>query len=304
MLPRDLRPGSFFDFSDRTKLRLTGADRVRFINGQITNDIGKATENTSIAACVLNVKGKLNAHIFVSVEGDSILIDADAALRDSLAARLERYIIADDVEVEDITDSFAILHVVGTDPISIAVGKRVSVNRFGLPGFDLWIESNKAGEVRAELSKAVPLCDEPCAEQFRIEQGIPRWGRELTEDTIPVEANLESSCIDYEKGCYIGQEVISRMKMSGQRNKSLYGLVAQERNVLVAGMKLRLPGNEAKEAGWITSATWSDRLGKQVALGYVKRPFNQAGAELRALADDLVPVTVKIVDLPFDASRL
>src|SRR5437870_2736381 len=144
MVPRDPRRDSFFDFSDRTKLRLTGADRVRFINGQITNDIGKATESTSIAACVLNVKGKLNAHIFISVEGDSILIDADAVLRDTLAARLERYIIADDVRVEDITDSFAILHVVGADPISIAVRKQVSANRFGLPGFDLWIESDKA----------------------------------------------------------------------------------------------------------------------------------------------------------------
>src|SRR5437660_11882704 len=121
MVPRDPRRDSFFDFSDRTKLRLTGADRVRFINGQITNDIGKATESTSIAACVLNVKGKLNAHIFISVEGDSILLDADAVLRDSLVARLERYIIADAVRAEDITQSFAILHLVAPSSLSSAL---------------------------------------------------------------------------------------------------------------------------------------------------------------------------------------
>jgi folate-binding protein YgfZ len=136
---------------------------------------------------------------------------------------------------------------------------------------------------------------------FRIEQGIPRWGRELTEDTIPVEANLEESCIAYTKGCYIGQEVISRMKMSGQRNKGLYGLVAEEDSELAAGMKLfPTPGRE-KEAGWLTSATWSDRLGKHIGLCYVKRPFNQLGAELHAAAADGPAVTVKIVNLPFRA---
>jgi folate-binding protein YgfZ len=173
-----------------------------------------------------------------------------------------------------------------------------------LPGFDLWIETEESAGVKSELSNSIPLCDQKCAEQFRIEQGIPLWGKELTEDTIPVEANLEASCIDYEKGCYIGQEVISRMKMSGQRNKGLYGLVAGESNALIGGMKLWPIGNDTKEAGWITSVTWSDRLGRHIGLGYVKRPFNQAGTDLRAKADNLEPVMVKIVGLPFDPSAL
>src|SRR6266513_862346 len=89
--------GVFFDFSERTKLRITGSDRVRFLNGQITNNVRKATESTAIEACVLNPKGKLNAHLFLSAAPDCFWIDVDPELREPLRARLERYVIADDV---------------------------------------------------------------------------------------------------------------------------------------------------------------------------------------------------------------
>src|SRR4029434_1331287 len=113
--------------------------------------------------------------------------------------------------------------------------------------------------------------------------GIPRWGCELTEEIIPIEANLEERTIDYEKGCYIGQEVISRIKMSGQTNKRLCGLISLEDVPLQPTMKLAAPSTEEKEVGWITSATHSQRIGKEIALGYVKRGFNSVGAKLDAL---------------------
>ena len=116
----------------------------------------------------------------------------------------------------------------------------------------------------------------------RIERGIPRWGRELTDQIIPTEANLEATSIDYSKGCYIGQEVISRIKMSGQTNKRLRGLVSLSGTPLQPGMRLAATEDESKEAGWITSAMRSARLGKEIALGYVKRGFDAAGdASLR-----------------------
>lgn len=298
MLPRDPRRGALFDLSNRTKLRFTGLDRIRFVNGQITNDIRKATESSALAACVLNAKGKLNAHVFVSLGDDSILMDADVRLRDSLAARLERYIIADDVQLEDVTAQFSILHIVGE--IEKAPAKTISANRFGMPGVDLWVDASQHAEFMSTLSE-IPFCDDACAEVFRIEQGIPIWGRELTEETIPIEANLEESCIDYQKGCYIGQEVISRMKMSGQRNKGLYGLVVDGKTTLADGAKLFASGIDGKEAGWITSAAFSDRLGKSVALGYVKRPFHQPGAELVVQAGGDEPISVGITDLPFES---
>jgi folate-binding Fe-S cluster repair protein YgfZ len=101
----------FLDLSARAKLRVTGADRFRFLNGQITNDLRKASETVAVEACVLNAKGKLNAHIFIGALGETFLIDAEPELRETLRARLERYVIADDVQIEDVTDEFSLFHV-------------------------------------------------------------------------------------------------------------------------------------------------------------------------------------------------
>src|ERR1043165_9323398 len=103
--------GIFLDLSARAKLRVTGTDRFRFLNGQITNDLRKASETNAIEACVLNAKGKINAHIFVAALGETFLIDAERELGEMLRARLERYVIADDVQIEEITDEFALFHV-------------------------------------------------------------------------------------------------------------------------------------------------------------------------------------------------
>src|SRR6266480_2407730 len=101
---------AFFDLSTRVKLCVSGADRLRFLNGQLTNDIRKATETKAVEACVLNAKGKIDAHLFFHTEIDSFLFDADPALQPTIQARLERYIIADDVQVEDVTERFSIFH--------------------------------------------------------------------------------------------------------------------------------------------------------------------------------------------------
>ena len=295
----------FFDLSSRIKLRVTGGDRFRFLNGQLTNDIRKATETKAIEACVLNAKGKMDAHLFAHAEGDSFFLDADAVLQSSLQARLERYVIADDVQIEDASSRLSIFHAIGDAPPKLSVAARiVGIDRFGQSGHDIWSDAAEHGRVAAELGKEFDFCDDKCAEVFRIEQGIPRWGRELTNEIIPVEANLEKRCIDYEKGCYIGQEVISRMKMSGQRNKQLCGLVSLNDSSLADGMKLFSAGAEKKDIGWITSAIRSERLGKEIALGYVKRGFNSVGSKLEAAPTEAGGVLVGIVDLPFNRSSI
>ncbi len=267
--------GTLFDLSRRAKFRITGADRLRYLNGQISNDLRKASETTAIHACVLNAKGKINADVFISVDGESFLLDADAEVRETLPARLERYIIADDVQVEDVTEQFALLHVTGTSEVASAF-RSVNARRFDGDGCDLWLPRDQHQTAMKELSARFTECDESCAEILRIERGIPRWGRELNEEIIPTEANLEADAIDYDKGCYIGQEVISRIKMSGQTNKRLCGLVSD--HAMTANS--RLTSAEGKDAGWITSATWSPALQKHIALGFVKRGFNQVGAKL------------------------
>lgn len=284
-----------FDLSPRIKLRVTGADRVRFLNGQITNDIRKATESVTVEACVLNAKGKLEAHLFVHQDGESFVIDANPALQPVLQPRLERYVIADDVNIEDVSSQLSIVHVIGQQPAVDGSCKILSGDRFGAAGFDIWCAAAEHDQIIAALSADFRLCDSDCAEQLRIEQGIPRWGRELTPEIIPVEANLERRCIDYEKGCYIGQETISRMKMSGQRNKQLCGLVSLSGETLTADARL-FGGPEGKDAGWITSIAEKD--GRNVGLGYVKRGFNAVGTKLQA-GTGVERVPVEVVELPF-----
>jgi folate-binding protein YgfZ len=301
MMPRfNPESGALFDLSSRVKLRIGGADAPRFLNGQITNDLRKAAATAAIQASVLNAKGKVNANVFVSIDGDSFLLDADPELRDDLPLRLEKYIIADEVQIEDVSDRFALFHVTaGVAPV-VQLGRIAQANRFGCSGWDIWAERAEQESTGRELSAAFVLCDEECAEVFRIERGIPRWGRELTDQIIPTEANMEASSIDYSKGCYIGQEVISRIKMSGQTNKRLCGLISPTSAPLRAGMRLVSPEVDQKEIGWITSAARSPRLQKEIALGFVKRGFNAVGSRLFALSPnnaDRLPI--EIVGLPF-----
>ena len=297
-------PSAFFDFSARVKLRVTGSDCLRFLNGQLTNDVRKLTDSSAMEACVLNAKGKMNAHVFLRATADSLFLDADPQLRESLQPRLERYIIADDVRIEDVSGQFSIFHVLSSNAIAWPKqSKIISASRFTESGRDIWVDAAQHGELFQQLSEEFSFCDADCAEVFRVEQGIPRWGHELTEEIIPIEANLEERTIDYEKGCYIGQETISRMKMSGQRNKKLCGLVSLHDAPLVPGMKLFPAGAERKEIGWITSAARSDRLQKEIALGYIKRGFNLATSQVNALAAESpfgsAAVRAEIVDLPF-----
>jgi folate-binding protein YgfZ len=298
----DFRPeqGALFDLSARAKLRLRGADRLRYLNGQISNDARKASDAAAIQACVLTAKGKINADVFVATDGDSFLLDTDAEMREALAARLERYIIADDVQIEDVTEQFALFHVTRDQPPTAPTGARsVRASRFGCAGTDIWIDFTRHDEVLAEFAERFPPCDDKCAETFRIERGVPRWGRELTDEIIPTEANLEAVAIDYAKGCYIGQEVISRIKMSGQTNKRLCGLVAISDERMAAGMRL-LDETEGRDVGWITSVAASARVGRQIGLAFIKRGYQDIGSKLDAARPDgSGRVGVEVAALPF-----
>ena len=288
-----------FDLSERLKLRMTGSDRVRFLNGQVTNDVRKANANLSMPACVLNTKGKIDGFVFVSAGAEELFIDADGAQCETLVQRLERYLIADDVTIEDVTEKFALFHVAGeTAPILPNEMDWRRAKRFGTSGWDLVVAMAEHDSVLQLLSAKDSLWDAERAERWRIEQGVPRWGYELTAQIIPVEANLAGEAIDYGKGCYIGQEVISRMKMSGQMNKRLCGLVSLDGSPLAPGTRLLSPDDE-KDTGWITSATRSDRLGKEIALGYVKRGWNDVGAQLTARDPAGGTSNVTVVKLPF-----
>jgi len=243
---------------------------------------------------VLNAKGHLDAHLFLFATPNDIWIDADEKLREQLRFRLERYIIADDVVIEDVTDQFALFHVLAeSEPKTAGAKFCPRSRRLGSQGWDLWVESAGAEKTRNVLAADYRAIDESEWEVLRVENGIPRWGRELTPEIIPPEANLQARAIDYEKGCYIGQEVISRMKMSGQTRQRLCGVTSEK--ALAPGKELHA---ETKMVGHVTSAVFSERLNAHIALAIIKRGYTETGTSLITLVDDR-PINVKVVALPF-----
>jgi tRNA-modifying protein YgfZ len=287
----------FFNLSRRTKLCVTGADRVRFLNGQTSNDVRKAGAEATQESCVLNAKGHLDAYIWLFATTNEIWIDADESLREQLPARLERYIIADDVVVQDVSEKFALFHVLTeSKPADVAAKFRVKSRRLGYDGWDLWVEATGAEGVINQLAASYERANENEWELSRIENGVPRWGRELTPDIIPPEANLAERAIDYEKGCYIGQEVISRMKMSGQLRQRLCGLVSDK--PLSPGMEVRA---QNKVVGRVTSAGFSSGINSNIGLGMVKRGYNEVGTSLVAAAGNTT-TDVRVAAVPFYGS--
>ena len=295
-----LKCGGVADLSARVKLRITGADRVRYLNGQTTADVQRLAPGIARPACITTAKGRLCADVFIHATADALFVDADAALRDTLPARLERYIIADDVMIEDVTDTLHLLHLGGI--AATRTDLRISTdapraNRLGCGGVDLWLDPSVFENARDALTDATCALDEELLEALRIEAGIPRWGRDLDEDTLPPEAGLDRTHIDYDKGCYIGQEVISRLKSVGHVNRSLTGFIALDHAPLAPGLRIFAPDDDTREIGSITSAAWSFALEKHIGLGYLKRgsatgellarPAGGTGPQRRLLVQNL-----------------
>ncbi len=296
------RRGGLADLSDRVQLRLSGADRVRFLNGQVTADIRKLAIGRTLPACVTTAKGRLCADLFITATDDALLIDADASLHETLPARLERYIIADDVVLEDLTGTMHLVHLVGGSTDGLPASAASGANRFGQPGIDLRLDGADFAAMWNRLATDRVVLDEMLREVLRIEAGLPRWGRELTEDTLPPEAGLDRTHIDYHKGCYIGQEVISRIKSVGHVNRELTGFISEDDAPLTAGSALFPSETEAmRPLGHLTSTAWSFTLEKPIALGYLKRGSPTGGLIARP-ADSTGPgYRVIPHPLPFSA---
>ena len=269
--------GGCTDLSGRTKLQLRGADRVRYLNGQVTNDVAQIAAGETIYACVTDRKGRLEADAYITAgPGDSLLLDAPGELRESLLARLDRYIIADDVELADVTDDWKLIHCLG--PASAGDGGpeslRRACNRFGVPGADLWFPAGAAP------ASGAPALSPDVLERLRIENRIPAWGAELGPGVLPPEARLETRAISFEKGCYIGQEVISRIRSVGRVNRTLERVVQAGAGAAPLESGCALTSGSGEPAGMLTSVCPGPEPGKRIGLAYVKRGFSAPGTLL------------------------
>lgn len=289
--------GGVVDLSRRVKLALTGADRVRYLQGQVTGNVQKLAPGTVQPACVTTAKGRLCAEVFITSAGETLLVDADESLGETLPPRLERYIIADDVTVTVLEPEKRLLHFLGEKPDWLGAIVLNAATRFGQPGWDGWLDAAEWEKQWPEIAQRREVIGEDLAEVLRIEAGVPRWGRELDENTLPPEAGLDRTHIDYHKGCYVGQEVISRLKSVGHVNRQLVGFLSPEGVPLAPGWEVFAPGDESRPIGVLTSAAHSFALEKPIALGYLKRG-SPTGA-LQARPAGATGAVVTVCELPF-----
>ncbi len=252
--------GAAVNLSSRAKFCLTGADRVRYLNGQVTNDVRRAKADETLYACVTDVKGRIAGDVFIHATDDALLLDAEPGLRESLGLRLERYIVADDAELTDVSDEWQLWHVFGA-----AVANGLKSLRFGVEGVDVWLPAGTAFEPGCRVLSEAEV------ETWRIIQKVPRWPNELNTETFPPEAGIQERAMDFAKGCYIGQEVLSRIKTTGKMPREL--IAFETAAVVHVGEELWAE----KAVGKITSIAKHPVTGLTTGLAMVRQGIAAAG---------------------------
>ncbi|MCL5005639.1 MAG: aminomethyltransferase family protein [Acidobacteria bacterium] len=307
-----------FDFSFRSKFALKGRDRVRFLHRIVSNDVKSLAAGQGIYATLLNPQGQILTDLRIYAAEDRLLVDTDADLRTKAVELIRRYIIGDQVELE-LLGLYALafegprargllektLH---EDLPPLKEFEHFATNYAGFPlrvvrmsnggeeGYEVWVSAKGMMGLWGAAYGQAPSYDMlPCGtealESLRIEAGIPRYGSELGEDTLPLEANLLNA-LSFSKGCYVGQEIVERARSRGHVNWKLVGLLVDAGEPPASGEKLIL---EEKEVGEITSSCVSPTLMKTLALGYVRREYAQAGKKLKTASG----FAAEVADLPF-----
>ena len=295
--------------SDRSRLCLLGADRARFLHGQVTNDINGLGEFTGCYAALVNAKGKMESDLFAYRLADEILLDFEPGLTAAVQARLERYVIAEDVEIADVAPHFGLLTVQGpqaeavltkldlpapTEPLTVAQTEDeiyiVHQPRLGTDGFDLFIPIDAMNAWRERLATIAPRCQMPAFEKARVLATIPQFGVDLTTDNFPPEGGLETRAISYTKGCYIGQEIIARIRTYGKVNKVLRGL-SLEGAAAIGDPVL----HEGTPVGTLSSVCHEP----SAALAIIKRTASEPGTVLSVDTKN-GSVSAQVATLPFE----
>jgi folate-binding protein YgfZ len=294
-----------FDLSFRAGLLFTGPDRTTFLHNLLSNDIVALRPGAGCYATLLTRESKIVADANVLCTEDAIRLEVDRTVKDRARAHLERFLVADDVEIEDRSGEEASLGIHGPrapdilatvlpgydppraelehGPAAIA-GAQILVVRddwTGDPGFDVVVARGDALRVwDAILAAGAPRGLRPAgmaaADVLRLEAGRPRFGVDFDETRLVLEAGLERG-IHFSKGCYLGQEIVERASARGHVNKRLVGLRIDGDVVPLPGARIDAEG---ADVGRITSAAHSPHFGGTIALGYVKRAFVAPGSRL------------------------
>ena len=322
-----LRHGfGLMDLSHRGLIRVRGRDSQRFLNAMLSNETADLQPGQGCYATFLNPKGHMVTDLVVYAEEESYLLEVEPHIVSNFLEAIDFFVISEDVTFVDETGKRAALGLQGSHACNALAALTVqeslrSLAPYGsescrIAGCDVWVANRSYTCEPGYLLLVEPGAAEMvwtairvlgqgqgfqgCAvglkalDTLRIESGKPRFGVDMTEATIPVEANLLDA-ISYTKGCYVGQEVIARIDARGHVNRQLVGLLLGDSKLPEAGTKLFAPD---REVGWITSATHSPARQQTIALAYVRREFLAPGTILQVRTDaGDVPSTVTA--LPF-----
>ncbi len=298
-----LRDGvGLVDFSARTQIELTGADRATFLHNLCTNAVRDLAPGSGCEAFLLNVKGHVIGHVWIFVSPHSIVLETVPGQGERIGAHLDRYLIREDVQIFDRSaewsevllagakaeDLLARLGVhVGADRLAHGAGqldeRPVWVRRVDFLGPSGFLVAGLRGNMkevkRAFVNAGAVECGADVAETARIESGTPWYGLDITDENLPQEVDRDRLAINFTKGCYLGQETVARIDALGHVNRVLKGIKFMGEDVPAVGTELQVDG---KTVGKVTSSCWSPAMGGPLGLGYVKRGFEAAGTKVES----------------------
>jgi folate-binding protein YgfZ len=302
-----------YDPGWRAKIVLTGGDRVRWLNGMISNNVRDLATGHGVYAFLLNAQGRIQADLYAFQRGASLLVDTERSQREKVLQLFDHYIIADDVEVKDISDQLTALGLTGSESSNAFERAGISVpdldylqfadtkwNEVSITvlhsgeeakeSWQVWIAPEQVGSLWDALVKAgAKPAGTAALNLFRISRGIPQFGQDIRERDLPQETG-QMRALNFTKGCYLGQEIVERIRSRGAVHRE-FGAFAVEGALPEAGTKIQADG---KEVGEITSSAIlplpaGDRA---MALGYLRR--EAAGKELHAGEAKLTPTQTPI----------
>ena len=287
-------------------LKLTGSDRASWLQGMVTNEVEKLQPGAGCYAAHLTPQGKLVAQMHVLKDDDSLWLSLERAAIPKLTAAFDKLLIMEDVQIADVSDDYSILGIFGPQgsarlnswlgqPLNLEnlyshrrlEGSRIIVSRLG---YEVWTPREQADSVlRFFADHGVTAIDRGTWDVLRTEAGIPVFGIDVDETTTMPE--LGEHGISYEKGCYIGQEVVAKVKYIGHVNRRFVGLLISGNELPEMKSTIRKGG---RDVGYVTTALFSPNLNKPIALGFVSRSAYTVGSEV-----EIGTATGTIVDLPF-----
>jgi folate-binding protein YgfZ len=271
----------------RGLIEVSGKEAIQFLNGLITNDVAKLEENSQMSAAFPNAQGRLLALVRVLKKDGKFLFETEAVTHEKVFNNLFRFTFAGDFFVEDLSEKYTFFQ--------ISNFKFQISNLFVFEtsfGADCFVPNDEVEKFKTDLSdqNAVEISDE-LYDVLRIENGIPKYGVDIDETTIVPEIGDEA--ISYNKGCYIGQEIIARIHFRGHIAKKITGLIFEDEKVSV-NQNDELKSPDGKSAGKITSAAFSPKLNKTIALAFVRYDYLAEETTLKT-----GEISAKVKTLPF-----